>query len=89
MITDSWERIAASEFYPLMNKDSVIIIDNLSRLMRNTKWVGDIYPDTGHYGKPAFILGNQYNNMLKGNNAGDYISAGPGNDKINPVMVQT
>lgn len=84
MITDSWERIAASEFYPLMNKDSVIIVDNLSRLMRNIKWVGDIYPDTGHYGKPAFILGNQYSNMLKGNNAGDYISAGPGNDKIKP-----
>ncbi len=86
MVTDSWERIATSKFYPLLNKDSVVVMDNLSQLMRHTKWVGDIYQNTGHYGKPAFIFGNEYGNMLKGNDAGDYISAGAGDDKINPGL---
>ena len=83
LMTDATARIAQSAFYDYTARDSTVIVDNLSALTRGTTWVSDkAAPTSSHYGTPAFIIGNQYDNLLQGGRGGDYIDAGAGNDKI-------
>lgn len=80
VITDGFERLINSSFYDLTQKDSVVVIDSLNAFSRLFSWVRD----KSKSGKPAFILGNEYNNKLLGGDHGDYIDAKGGNDKIQP-----
>lgn len=83
--TDALKRIAQSPFYQYTAADSTIIVDNLTALTRWNTWVEDKKsPTSDHYGTPAFIIGNEHDNLLKGGAGGDYIDAGGGNDKIKP-----
>lgn len=87
MLTDAVTRIAQSRFYEFTQRDSTVIIDSLSAFKRHHVWVEDKKsPTSDHYGTPAFIIGNEYGNLLKGGTAGDYIDAGAGDDKIKPGM---
>ncbi|KMK51329.1 hypothetical protein RO21_06835 [[Actinobacillus] muris] len=83
VITDATKRISESKFYEYTQKHSKIIVDALPALPRLFVWVRD-KTKVGHkgYGDPAFIIGNEHNNLLQGNKGGDYIDAKGGNDKI-------
>lgn len=81
--TDAISRIIHSTFYEYTQRDSTVIVDNLSAITRPFTWVEDkVSPTSDHHGTPAFIIGNDYNNLLKGGDAGDYIDAAKGDDKI-------
>lgn len=83
LLTNAETRIANSAFYEYTAPDSTVIVSSLSALSRSTTWVEDkAAPTSDHYGTPAFIIGTQYNDLLKGGLGGDYIDAGAGNDKI-------
>ncbi|WP_274572066.1 calcium-binding protein [Neisseria leonii] len=76
-------RIANSSYYEYTAADSTVVVDYLTGLTRATTWVEDKASHTsGHYGTPAFIIGSDRDNLLKGGVGGDYIDAGAGNDKI-------
>lgn len=80
LVTDAIQRISSSPFYSYTHKDSKIIIDHLNAIQRIFTWVRD-KSDKAEL-TPAFILGNDHNNMLQGTKQGDYIDARGGNDKI-------
>lgn len=83
LISTPFERIANSSYYQYTNIDSTVIVDNLTALTRWNTWVEDKASHTSnHYGTPAFIIGSERDNLLKGGIGGDYIDAGGGNDKI-------
>lgn len=83
--SDAIERIINSKFYEHMDIDSTIIIDQLSIFKRWSTWVKDkISAQHQDYGRPAFIIGNEYNNLLQGSYGGDYIEGNGGNDRIKP-----
>lgn len=83
--SDAIDRIIKSKFYDYMDKDSTVIIDQLSLFKRWNTWVKDKIPSSHKdHGRPAFIIGNEYNNLLEGNKAGDYIEGNGGNDRIKP-----
>lgn len=83
LLTNAIDRITQSKFYEFTQRDSTVIVDNLSAFKRGYVWVEDkTAPTSDHHGTPAFIIGNQYDNLLKGGVGGDYIDAGAGNDKI-------
>ncbi|UOO80978.1 hypothetical protein LVJ83_08275 [Uruburuella testudinis] len=83
MMTDAITRIGESSFYEHTTQDSTIIVSNLSDLARPISWVEDKNTITSdHYGQPAFLIGSQHADKLKGGSAADYIDAGAGNDTI-------
>lgn len=83
LVSDAISRIAHSTFYEYTQRDSTVIVDNLSAFKRGYVWVEDkASPSSNHHQTPAFIIGNDYDNLLKGGDAGDYIDAGAGDDKI-------
>lgn len=83
--SDAVDRIIKSKFYDYMDKDSTVIIDQLSAMSRWHTWVKDkISSSDKDYGRPAFIIGNEHNNLLQGNKSGDYIEGNGGNDRIKP-----
>lgn len=80
VISDALKRISESPFYNYTDKNSRVIIDHLNAIQRLFTWVRD----KGSQAEltPAFILGNDRNNLLQGNKQGDYIDARGGNDRI-------
>lgn len=80
ILSDAIERIAQSAFYDLTDKDSRVVIDQLTAMNRLFSWVKDKGKDADK--TPSFILGNQHNNLLQGNKQGDYIEGLGGNDRI-------
>ncbi len=81
--SDAVSRIAHSSFYEFTDRDSTVIVSGLTALKRWYTWVGDKASHTSdHYDTPAFIIGSQHNDLLKGHSGGDYIDAGAGNDQI-------
>lgn len=80
VVSDAVDRITASPYYDLTQKNSRVIVDHLNGFRRLFTWVED---KTGEK-KAVFIIGSERNNLLKSGNTGDYIDAGGGKDKIKP-----
>lgn len=80
VVTDTVDRITASPYYDLTQKNSRVIVDHLNGFRRLFTWVED---KTGEK-KAVFIIGSERNNLLKSGKTGDYIDAGGGKDKIKP-----
>lgn len=79
--TDAIDRISQSQFYRYTHRDSTVVVDQLNFFSRLTSWVEDkASPTSDHHGTPAFLIGNEHNNWLKGGNGGDYLDGGNGND---------
>ncbi|WP_310619910.1 calcium-binding protein [Flexibacterium corallicola] len=79
----AFEAISASEFYGEMERDSLIIISDLSKSERKDTWVEDIdlaFDNTGHYGDDAYILGSQHDDLLRGNDGDDSLEGFAGDD---------
>ncbi|WP_310621440.1 calcium-binding protein [Flexibacterium corallicola] len=79
----AFEAISTSEFYDEMERDSLIIISDLSKDEREDTWVEDIdlaLDNTGHYGDDAYILGSQHDDLLRGNDGDDTLEGFAGND---------
>ena len=91
---NAFDKITRSEFYDEMDRDSVVIIADLSDQRRDSTWVEDIdlaLSDTGHHGDDAYILGSDFNDRLRGQegddslegfNGNDWIKGGWGNDRL-------
>ncbi|UJF23839.1 hypothetical protein L0B52_05685 [Suttonella sp. R2A3] len=83
VFSDAVTRIADSAFYEFTHADSTVIVSSLTGLSRGTTWVEDkTSPTSNHHNTPAFIIGTQYDDKLKGGDQGDYIDGGKGNDTI-------
>ena len=83
--TDAVERVTESAFYDLTDRDSLVIVSNLSAFGRATTWVEDLDRASdvqGHVGDNAFLIGSDSNDLLRGNVGNDYISGGGGDDRI-------
>jgi triacylglycerol lipase len=80
-MTDAYQRIIDNPFYEYMQRDSNIIVANLSSIGRALYWVEDkASPTSSHFGESAFIIGSTYDDKLKGGKSSDYLYGGNGND---------
>lgn len=80
-----YNAISSSVFYNEMSRDSVVIVADLSDLIRSTVWVEDINPlldPTGHQGDDAFVLGSSKGDLLAGHSGDDAIEGFAGDDHI-------
>nr|AAP76488.1 LipA [uncultured bacterium] len=79
---DGLNRVIDSRFYDLTEKDSTLIVSNLSETSRGTTWVSDL----GRSGEPhtgsTFIIGTDSNDLLKGGAGSDFIEGRDGNDRF-------
>ncbi|WP_106160096.1 calcium-binding protein [Hasllibacter halocynthiae] len=83
--TDAVDRIAGSAFYDLTERDSLVIVSNLSDGARGRTWVEDLHRPSdgqGHLGDSAFLVGTAGGDLLRGNVGNDYIDGGAGDDRI-------
>lgn len=81
--TDATSRIAQSSFYDSMDRDSVVVVSNLSAGLRATVWVGDIdSPTSDHFGAPSFVVGTDFGDRLTDGRGNDWIDGGAGDDLI-------
>ncbi len=79
-----FDTIATSYFYEEMERDSTIVVSNLSDLTRGFTWVEPVNRSTGsHNNDDAFILGSKDSDLLRGDNGDDHIDGFGGNDTIN------
>ena len=79
----AFEALAASEFSAEMDRDSVVIISDLSDARRGDTWVEDIDPlldSTGHAGDDAYILGSDRADLLGGQQGDDSLEGFAGDD---------
>ncbi|MHC8372033.1 polyurethane esterase [Pseudomonas sp. MDT1-85] len=79
---DGLNRVIDSRFYDLTDKDSTLIVSNLSESSRGSTWVEDL----GRSGEPhtgsTFIIGTDSNDLLKGGAGNDFIEGRDGNDRF-------
>lgn len=76
--------IADSHFQDLMNRDSLVIVSNLSDFARATTWVEPVNRPSGyHNNEDAFIMGGSKADLLRGDNGDDFIDGHAGNDTLN------
>jgi len=81
--TDALDRIGNSRFYELTERDSVIIVSELSDRKRKSVWVEDkATKASDHVDAPAFVIGSEEKDRLGGRDGNDYIEGLGGNDKI-------
>ena len=81
VFTNALDRIAGSQFYDLTERDSVVVVANLSALSRGTTWVEDRATlASNHVGAPAFIIGSDFADRLGGNRGNDYLEGRAGDD---------
>ncbi|MBT2786097.1 MULTISPECIES: calcium-binding protein [unclassified Halomonas] len=83
LITNAIQRIADSPFYEYTDRESAVIVSNLSSLSRSTVWVEDKQTSSSnHFGQPAFLIGSEHADKIRGGESSDYIYAGGGDDLI-------
>lgn len=83
LLSNAIQRIADSPFYEYTDRDSVVIVSSLSSLSRSTVWVEDKQTSSSnHYGQPAFLIGTEHADKIRGGENSDYIYAGGGDDLI-------
>ena len=79
---DGLNRVIDSRFYELTDKDSTLIVSNLSQSARGSTWVEDL----GRSGEPhtgsTFIIGTDSGDLLKGGFGNDFIEGRDGNDRF-------
>lgn len=75
-------RVVESSFYPLTEKDSTVIVANLSDTQRAKTWVQDLNRDAEPHSGRTFILGTEHDDLIKGAAANDYLEGGRGNDSF-------
>lgn len=75
--------IGRSHFYDQMDRDSAVIVSELSDLTRPFTWVGDVPRITSsHYGDPAFILGSDAGDKLMDGKRDDFLDGFGGDDRF-------
>ncbi|WP_199639136.1 polyurethanase [Serratia sp. PAMC26656] len=77
---DGLMRVLNSEFYSLTNKDSTVIVSNLSEVTRGNTWVEDLNRNAEKHSGPTFIIGSEGNDLIKGDAGNDYLEGRAGND---------
>ena len=80
---NAFSTILRSEFYDSFDRDSVIVVSDLSDKRRDTTWVEDIdlfFTSTGHHGDDAFVLGSLFDDRLRGQEGDDALEGFAGND---------
>ncbi|MEE4410092.1 MULTISPECIES: polyurethane esterase [unclassified Serratia (in: enterobacteria)] len=77
---DGLMRVLNSEFYSLSNKDSTVIVSNLSDVTRGNTWVEDLNRNAEKHSGPTFIIGSDGNDLIKGGTGNDYLEGRAGND---------
>ena len=79
---DGLNRVINSCFYDLTDKDSTLIVSNLTEESRGKTWVEDL----GRSGEPhvgsTFIIGTDSNDLLKGGAGNDFIEGRDGDDRF-------
>ena len=79
---DGLNRVIDSRFYDLTDKDSTLIVSNLTEESRGKTWVEDL----GRSGEPhvgsTFIIGTDSNDLLKGGAGNDFIEGRDGDDRF-------
>lgn len=81
--SDVVKSITRSQFYDLTEQDSVIVVSSLSDVTRGNTWVEDIQSATSsHYGKSAFILGSDHDDLLRGGSGNDRLEGFAGDDRF-------
>ncbi|SMD05918.1 triacylglycerol lipase [Fulvimarina manganoxydans] len=83
LLVNSIERIAASSFYEFTERDSLVIVSNLSALQRSTIFVEDkdtAASNPNHCGDSAFLIGTDFDDRLAGKGGNDYFEGFAGND---------
>lgn len=81
--TDAITRIKDSTFYEYTQKDSSVVVADLTGFTRSTTWVRDKAAHTSdHYNESAFLIGTAHDDLIAGGSNFDYIDAGFGNDTI-------
>lgn len=76
--------IVDSHFYDEMNRDDLIIIQQLSDSARDDTWVEPVDRRPGdHDGDDAFILGNNGEDLLRGDGGDDRLDGHGGDDQLN------
>ncbi|OPA89611.1 lipase [Pseudomonas fluorescens] len=79
---DGMTRILDSGFYAQMNRDSTIIVANLSDPARATTWVQDLNRNAEPHKGDTFIIGSDGNDLIQGGKGADFIEGGKGNDTL-------
>ncbi|SDD17055.1 triacylglycerol lipase [Paracoccus isoporae] len=81
--TTGLTRIAESTYYEFTERDSVVVVSDLSDNLRGRTWVEDKKsPTSDHFGAPSFVVGSDFDDRL-GDGAGtDWIDGGTGDDVI-------
>lgn len=83
MFADAPLTIANSTFSSIMEKDSAIVVSQLSDLLRPVVWVEDVARSTSsHFGEPAFILGSEKADLLRDGKASDFLDGFGGDDRF-------
>jgi Ca2+-binding RTX toxin-like protein len=77
---NSMERILDSEFYSLTERDSNIVVANLSDVARSSTWVEDLNRYAEEHTGTTFILGSDKDDLIKGGQGNDYLEGSAGND---------
>ncbi|MEL6620142.1 MAG: triacylglycerol lipase [Pseudomonadota bacterium] len=80
---NAFDTIVRSEFYDEFDRDSVIVISDLSDQRRDSTWVEDIdlfFVSTGHHGDDAYILGSVFDDKLRGQEGNDALEGFGGDD---------
>ena len=77
---DGMSRVLDSTFYDLTNRDSTIIVSNLSDGARSHTWVEDLNRKAEPHSGPTFIIGSDGNDLIKGGAGSDYLEGRGGDD---------
>ena len=77
---DGMGRILDSAFYDLTEKDSTIIVANLSDPARSNTWVQDLNRNAESHTGSTFIIGSDSNDLIQGGQGSDYLEGRAGND---------
>ena len=77
---DGMNRVIESKFYDLTNKDSTIIVANLSDPARANTWVQDLNRNAETHKGSTFIIGSDASDLIQGGKGNDYLEGRDGND---------
>ncbi|MBT2298412.1 polyurethane esterase [Pseudomonas fluorescens] len=77
---DGMGRILDSAFYDLTEKDSTVIVANLSDPARSHTWVQDLNRNAETHTGSTFIIGSDGDDLIQGGQGNDYLEGRAGND---------
>jgi len=73
-------RILGSAFYELTEKDSTVIVANLSDPARSNTWVQDLNRNAETHTGSTFIIGTDKDDLIQGGQGNDFLEGRAGND---------